>query len=178
MELQLIKIGSEEYPINVLFKTHEAITNRYNLIYYPKAVLEARKKQKKFLVEEELIFMRQQRAFSELEKLYNKVENHTRESREAFSRAKKSFQQSEKRWQEAKKREFKPIIDDRFFFWAYFQLLMKTGFWPFRKPFRSVRHLMRHITYEEATVMIAVIGAVLNGRNIENVAGVKKKTVN
>lgn len=177
MELQLIHIGGKEYPISVLFKTHEAITNRYNMLYYPKAVMEARKKRKHFLVEEELRYMRRQRAFDEIQKIYNRVEKSTKES-EAFNQAKKSFQQSEKRWQEAQKREFKPVIDDRFFFWAYYQLLMKSGFWPFKRPFRSVRHMMRHITYEEATVMIAVIGAVLNGRSIDDIEGVKKKRVN
>ena len=50
------------------------------------------------------------------------------------------------------------IINDIFFFWALWKVLLKKRTWPFRKPFRSLKHLVSNIEIEEATTIVQLIG--------------------
>lgn len=38
---------------------------------------------------------------------------------------------------------------DYFIFWCLWKVVLKKGFWPFRKPFRSLRHMMKEVRWDE-----------------------------
>lgn len=57
----------------------------------------------------------------------------------------------------------KVLMPNWFFTWAAWKVLEKRGIWPFRKPFRSLRHMAGEIELQEFKNVITMLGkAVLN----------------
>jgi hypothetical protein len=57
----------------------------------------------------------------------------------------------------------KTTIPDKYFFNAAWKVLEKRGVWPFRKPFRSERHMIREMDKDEATGAVRMIGEKILG---------------
>jgi hypothetical protein len=55
------------------------------------------------------------------------------------------------------------VIPNYFYFWSIWKILVKKGFWPFRRPFRSRRKMIKEILSDEFVKMVTFIGEkVLN----------------
>lgn len=69
-------------------------------------------------------------------------------------------------------------IPDRYFFEAAWRVLEKRGVWPFRKPFRSMRHMIREMNKDEAAGAVQMIGEKILGYKTEVQTDDKKKQEN
>lgn len=50
------------------------------------------------------------------------------------------------------------IIPNQFYFWVCWKCLVKRGWWPFKKPFRSMRQMIKHIRKDEFQKMVTLAG--------------------
>lgn len=77
-------------------------------------------------------------------------------------------------------REFIPdkdsiIIPHHFYFWSIWKCLVKRGFWPFRKPYRSMRQMIKDIDKNELNEMVIFVGQKILDLPIDEKGNVKKK---
>lgn len=72
------------------------------------------------------------------------------------------------------------VVPDTFVYWCVWKLLKKSGIWPFRKPFRSARHMRRRIIRGEGiAIMQLVMREVFGYRvNVDDEESIKKKIIN
>jgi hypothetical protein len=59
--------------------------------------------------------------------------------------------------------EFNPevhqlTIPNEFYFWCCWQVLRKRGRWPFKKPYRSMWHMMKYVRKEEFQGIVSLVG--------------------
>lgn len=57
----------------------------------------------------------------------------------------------------------KSMIPDTYFFEATWDVLVKRGYWIFKKPFKSMKHMIREIDKDEAVAVIHIIGSKILG---------------
>jgi len=71
--------------------------------------------------------------------------------------------------------KMKVNIPKKYFYDAIWKVLVKKYFWPFRKPFRSKRHMVKNMELHEGIQVITFIGQKILGFKTEDETASSKK---
>lgn len=151
--METIKIGGNDYEVRFKYVTCQKIIKKFNKIFT-----------------ENKYDAKKNKAISNIANLYADQYDELKKMHEANAITEEEYQ---KQYKELVSQESqmitatKTMIPDTYFFEATWDVLVKKGFWIFRKPFKSMKHMINEIDKDEAVAVIHIIGSKILGYNQE-----------
>lgn len=156
-----IKIGGKDCEVIVREATRKKLAKRFNRVL---SIQQHDAKSNKELADVRRLY---QSYYEELLEYKNKgiiTEEEMKEKSKQLAQEEMSFI-----------RAMKTFIPDKYYYFAIWDLLVKKGIWPFRKPFRSANQMYKNLLSEEAKEIIKFINKEVLFRPTTEVEDDKKK---
>ncbi len=161
--METIKIGGKDYEVRFKYVTCQEIMKRFNKIYT-----------------ENKYGPKKRKAIESISNLYAVEYETIKKMRDDAVITEEEYVERYKvlTIQESQMiQKIKVTIPDTYFFEATWEVLVKRGFWIFRKPFRNMKQMIREIDKDEAVAVINIIGSKILGYNADEEESKKKMTM-